>query len=296
MIIFVKNKNMEPISKKVYIKRHYAQSEFMKSMKIDGALFQNTKVELVAPIDSQTKKVKTGFEKWSKEKVAEFEEELSLAPGTLKNPEFWADFKITIPPTGKWIDLGTPEGRLEYMVLCQIKTVAKSLEELPRVASAANMQYSAVFVMRDAEQEATKKVSKAHTKKKAYAIADKMGPEEMANYLIYIGETPQNMSRDVIEGKMYEDLDSNPDRFLSIIEKENFKDVVFINKCLHNNILSQRGQAIYHGGQVMSSNLEAAIEFLNDPTNHAVKLALHADLDSVERKSQEVKLTKPKRQ
>lgn len=274
----------ESINKKIFIKREYPKSEFLKSMKVDGAMFSATKAELVAPLDRQTGKIKTGLESWNKEEIANFEYELQLPPGSLRSEDFWADYKIMIPPTGKWVDLNTPQGRLEYIVLSQIKTVAKNLEELASISTAANMNYGAVFVMRNYEDEAKTKVSKTDVKKKAYKRADEMGPEDMANYLIYIGDTPQNMSRDVIESKMYEDLELNPARFLSIVEKSDFNDVVFVKKCIANNILTERGRVIYHGGQVLASNLEATIEYINEPANQALKLALLSDLDSIEKK------------
>jgi hypothetical protein len=262
----------EAVNKKIFIKREYPKSEFFKSMKVEGAMFSATKAELVAPLDKQTGKVKTGLEDgWTKEEIA----------------NFWADYKIMIPPTGKWIDLNTAKGRLEYMVLSQIKTVAKSLDELAAISTAANMNYGAVFVMRNYEDEAKSKVSKVDVKKKAYKKADAMGPEDMANYLVYLGETPQSMSRDVIESKLYEDLELNPARFLATIEQGAFEKVVFIKKCIFHNILTQRGQVIYHGGQVMASNMEAAIEHIYEPGNQALKLALLADLEAIEKKSSE---------
>jgi hypothetical protein len=278
----------EAVNKKIFIKREYPKSEFFKSMKVEGAMFSATKAELVAPIDGRTGKVRTGLEDgWTKEEITNFEYELQLPEGSLRSADFWADYKIMIPPTGKWIDLNTAKGRLEYMVLSQIKTVAKSLDELAAISTAANMNYGAVFVMRNYEDEAKSKVSKVDVKKKAYKKADAMGPEDMANYLVYLGETPQSMSRDVIESKLYEDLELNPARFLATIEQEAFEKVVFIKKCIFHNILTQRGQVIYHGGQVMASNMEAAIEHIYEPGNQALKLALLADLEAIEKKSSE---------
>lgn len=275
----------EAVNKKIFIKREYPKSEFFKSMKVEGAMFSATKAELVAPIDKQTGKVKTGLEDWTKEEISKFEYELQLPEGSLRSAEFWADYKIMIPPTGKWIDLNTAKGRLEYMVLSQIKTVAKSLDELGAISTAANMNYGAVFVMRNYEDEAKSKVSKVDVKKKAYKKADAMGVEDMANYLVYEGETPQNMSRDIIESKLYEYLELNPERFLATVELPTFKDVVFVKKCIYNNILTQRGQVVYHGGQVMASNLEAAIEHIKE--NQSLHLALLAELEAIENKTAE---------
>ena len=276
----------EAINKKIYIKRVFGESEFLKSNNINNALmFANTRAELVAPIDRTTGKVKTGLEGWSKEELADFEYDLQLNPGDLRSSDFWADFKIVVPPNGKWLDLNTPKGRLEYIVLCQIKTVAKGMEELEKIKTAANLQNSAVFVMRNAEDEAVGKVSKANVKRKAYDRAGKLGPEDMSNFLVYMGQTPQNMSRDIIESKVYEEVDLNPARFLQVLDSPTFKDVVFINKLLFHNILSQRGQAIYHGGQVMTNSLESAIAHINLPANQPLKLALMSDLDVKEGKT-----------
>lgn len=274
----------EAINKKIFIKREYPKSEFFKSMKVEGAMFSATKAELVAPLDRITGKVKTGLEGWTKEEISNFEYELQLPEGSLRSADFWSDYKIMIPPTGKWVDLSTPKGRLEYMVLSQIKTVAKNLDELASISTAANMNYGAVFVMRNYEDEAKTKVSKVSVKKKAYEKAGAMGPEDMANFLVHIGDTPQNMSRDVIESKLYDELELNPARFLATVEQESFNDVVFVKKCIFNNILTQRGQVIYHGGQVLASNLESTIEHINEPTNQALKMALLSDLESIEKK------------
>ena len=270
----------KPIEKKVFIKRKYSDNEYTKGLKLNGAMFNGTKSVLCAPISSKTKIVVTGLENWSKEDIRAFEEELYLPEGSLKSREFWNDFSITIPARGKFLDLSIPADRLEYIVLSNLPNVAHGTTDVQRINHG---KHEAIFVMINSEDEASVKISQREIKKKAYKKFDEMGPEDMKNYLIFIGIHPFNMSDKVICEKAGDEMELNPERFLKTVNNPLFKDVVFIQKCLFHNILTQRGKAIIHGGEVLASTVEGAIAYLNEPSNNSLKLSIVTELEDAER-------------
>ena len=271
----------EITNKKVFIQIHSPESNYLKAIPgIKNNLLLHTKSVLCASIDSKTRKIKTGLESWSKEDIATFEYELGLDIGSLTSKDFWADFSISIPFRGKSLDLSIPVDRLEYMVLCTLPNVAKTSQDLERVKGMRGNDV--IFVMKNSEDEAQIKLSKFDTKIEASEKFSELGSEDYQNILIFMGRNPYNMSPKVLKAAIYEELELNPKRFLEILKHPLFNDTVFIEKCVFNGILSKRGSAIYQDQDILATNIDQTIAFLNQPKNQVLKLALHAALQEKE--------------
>lgn len=272
-------------STKVFIKRIPPTNNFTAASAANGAIFDNLKFTLCLPVDKNTGRIKSPVEGWSKEDIAEFEEECGFTPGYLKSEDFLTGYKIVIPQKGKWLMLDEPRHKLEHMVLCMLPNVAKNSTEVPRISVSSN---EAIFVMTNSQDEARLKNSKTQTKIKAFKKFNEMGPDEMKDVLIFLGKNAYTMSAEVVETMVGEEIELNPARFIQMVESDNFQDAVFVNKCIFHGVLGHKGKGISHGGEIIATNLEGAINFLNEPKHQTLKLAILSELEEKQKVAEAV--------
>ena len=76
-------------------------------------------------------------------------------------------------------------------------------------------------------------------------------------------------------------LEEDPKGFLELIDDPNFKDYVFLRKCLSAGILRQNGPSyVTLGGDVLGNSLEQAVGNLRTPEYNHIKISLLAKLDN----------------
>ncbi len=265
---------------KVFIKRIPPSNNFTTASTANGAIFDQLKFTVCLPVDKLTGRIKNPVDGWTKEEIAGFEEELGVLPGYLKSEDFLYNYKVAVPQKGKWLMMSEPKHQLEYMVLALQANVAKDSTELPSVSKSSN---EAVFLMTNTQDEAKLKNSKSQNKIKAFREFTKMGPEEKRDVLIFLGRNAYTMSQEIIENHVIEELEKDPKKFLDIIESDNFKDVIFVNKCVFHGVLEQKGKAYSHGGAIIATSMETAIHFLNEGTNQTLRLSILNELQQKEK-------------
>lgn len=267
-------------AKKVRITKYFHENAFTRTLNLKS-LYVNSKIRLVAPIDRTTRKFKTGLTELSAKAREEFEKELSLPVGTLDagNKEFWAEFEIVIPTGGKTLDLSLPKDRLEYYVLASRKDVATSTGDLKSKLHGGNEH---VFLMTSEDDEAIAKNTIRSYKSKAFALYNSMGVSEMRDLLLYTGKNAYGLSEDVLREKVGDILELNPKTFLDMLEGENYRDQVLIQKLIYHNILHTKGKAILQDGNHIAIDMDGAITFFNEPANQPIKISLLTALQEKE--------------
>lgn len=233
--------------------------------------------------DKNTGILKTGL---TDEEARELEKKLNYPSGHLSpNSEFWIDYKIAIGTEDKIIDRSTAQGELEYKVLCARKIVAKDQSEL-------RVNPHAEFLMYDQELEADESNRKRKKKIEAIKIFAELSTEEMKDILIAYGKKPDEMSPKVIEDVLGQEVELDPNKFVSIAKDDNFQHKVFINKCINAGILRKRGSMItvvnatdeMDGKDVIGVDIEDAVRFIKDPKNNAFYLSIKKQLqDKIKR-------------
>lgn len=200
------------------------------------------------------------------------------------NEEYWSKYQIRIHKDGLTLDLNNPKSKLDYFVLKANPLVASSL---------ADVAYnpSAMFYLSSEIEEAKTKNSIEKSERTAIKKYGTLSLQDMIDVLrVYSLQEGKGQVRytkstpaDLIESTLYTKVKESPEEFLRIVDDASFKTKVFIDKLVSKRILIKSGSKyIVHGGDSIGATLQDAIDFLEDPHNQDVKVALLSKLNAQE--------------
>jgi len=214
---------------------------------------------------------------------------LNFPDGYLKpQSDFWDSFTIWINDSGELrLDTeGSPEDELKYYFLRNHKDVAQGLKD---------RKPSADYVLLQEETEAKEQNVKARIKRKAMVEFSKLTPSQMRKALRLYGYNSTNVSEEIVENRLFDLVEENPQRFLTIWVNNTNKDIQFlIEEAVAKNILRKNKTMYKYGTDVIGSTLDDAIIYLSNPVNNDVRIAILSQLENKEssfgeQKIQEVK-------
>lgn len=175
-----------------------------------------------------------------------FEKEMDLPEGTLKRnfkPEgmkdFYADWYLEVGNGGLELDDAHPQDALNVAILKQKENVATSLKEIHK--------QGVDYVLTSEDADAKQAIDERTWKVKAFAHLAKMTPEDMRNYLVATGKKVAGLSPDAIESKVGDAAESEPRKFMQLVQDPDLDLLVFVNDLLQYNVLSN------HGAQIVDS-------------------------------------------
>lgn len=208
----------------------------------------------------------------SKAEEAEMEEKLGLDKGTLaKNSDFWTEFYVLVEDKTLEIDTEIPEHELWYKFLKAQKKVAKSKAELKTNASAQFVLFS--------DDEEAKIENKGHKNKaNAYALANEMSPADMRQVLLFYGKGGNSSSDEAVSNAIYQQVESNPVKFLEIIKDPSLKQKAFVLELVRYGVLTKRGTAYLFGEDTLGMDMEQMVEYLGKKDNQAMVKTLKDEL------------------
>lgn len=193
---------------------------------------------------------------FTKEQLKEWEEELGYAEGYLaKHSVFWKEYYVALKANTTF-DTNIPQHRFDLEVIKSSKKVAKNYSEV-------NVNSYAEFVIHDEEQVA--KVTNISRKniKKAYALLDALSIDDMKKVLLQYGIKPFELSNEVVEAKLGDLLESDPNRFVKIASDDKLELKNNILTAVHLGIVDYRGQ-VYSYGTTSFGELEEAVRMLSE--------------------------------
>lgn len=232
---------------------------------------------------SQTGQRQTGL---TPEDEARLERKLKLAAGSLSkyNEDFWSNYKIKIPKEGRIFYMENPKDELDVLILKAHPDIANSAMEVADSPGASHYLSSL-------EKEAEVNNAKDKSEREAIKLYAGLGTDEKIDVLKVYGllggrssiKITKNTSVDLIESSLYEKLKNDPDEFIRIVKDPSFKTRVLIDSLIAKRILIRSGSKyIVHGGDAIGVNLEATIEYLEDPQNQDVLISLKGKLEASE--------------
>lgn len=244
--------------------------------------FTGTGVGFQPQVDSKTRQLKTGL---TEEDERRLEKSLHLSAGTLNkyNKDYWGTVKFFIPKEGKTYFMSNPQDELEYKVLSQWSKVAPS-------ASTVQFNPEADFYISNSLDEAREDNTKAIIEMKAFKKFGTLSTEQMMDVLkVYTqltgkatGKITKATSVDLINATLYKKVKENPKEFLRITDDATFNTRVFIDDMVSNRVLMKSGSKyIVTGGDQIGVDIEATIDYLEDPKNQDVVIALKNKLNSI---------------
>lgn len=188
--------------------------------------------------------------------------------------EFFSKLTIKISEGGKELNLSIPKHLLMYNLAKKIKTVASEKE----VVNPSVHRYYIV----DENAQALKKLSGIQIKTRAYKLFAEMSPNDARDFLVLYGKDSKSVNDDIVQAKLGELIESDAEKFVSLYEDNNKEVKIVLQKLTRMNILRKEGKSYFYGDEgeavFLGATQEMAVEFLKDPENQELYIALISEL------------------
>jgi len=193
---------------------------------------------------------------------------LDLRPSS----EFWDNFVIPMTSKDLYLDTDIPEDELKYLFLKSHKRVQPSLNE---VKPGANY----VLINQDKEAEDSNKFNRI--KVKAVLEFHKLNTEAMRKALrICAHQNADKSSNEVVESKLFEFIEGNPQKFLDKwVNNKSRETEVIIERAVSEGIIRKNKSIYSYGQDVIGNSREDAIAYLDNPKNQDIKKAIMKDIE-----------------
>lgn len=185
---------------------------------------------------------------------------------------FWDTFCIKIQGTKDLVlDTDKPLDELQYIFLKHYKRVADGLNNI-------NPSKDYVLVNKDAEATEINKINKR--RRDAIVAFNKMSIDEMRKCLRLYGLIGSSMSNEVVEAKLFELVEKDPDKFFTKWVNNTKKLIEFsIEEAIGKNIIRRNKNVYKYGTEVIGISMEDTVKYLEDPKNQDLKLAILSELE-----------------
>jgi hypothetical protein len=210
---------------------------------------------------------------------AVMEKELDLPEGELKaSSSFWDRYTIRVGAEPVDLDLSDPHDLLKYIVAMAQSNVANGFDEIDR-------NNKAEYVIYSEEQEAAVRVDSRKALKKAYKISENLDIETKINILAIYGIIANHTDINVIDDRIDDKVEENPEKFLALVNDDNLIERSMIVNALDKGILLIKDGKILHGEMVLGYDKDSATKVLaKDPTLQAIiKAKISGDMDLIKK-------------
>lgn len=186
---------------------------------------------------------------------------------------FWRDFAIIMTEKEKEFNLDNPEHEVAYYLMLAHMRVANSETERHNWPAAD-------YIIYNEESEAKAKNEKFSSKRKAVTYFNELTPDQMRNILkLYPGFiNTESVSMDIVESKLFELVESDPDGFIVRIKDKKLEMKIFLKDLVSNRILRKNKASFYYGDDFLGHDEESAISYLDDLKNQDLKIDLKQQL------------------
>jgi hypothetical protein len=131
------------------------------------------------------------------------------------------------------------------------------------------------FYVYDEVKELKEKVSTGHLKAKAYATIQKLTTEDLICIMGLYNYGTKNLSRDLMEGRLYSEIDSNPAKFLEYADlTPDVKLRSYVNLAIEYSLILYKGGAYYLQDELVGVSIDAVVSKLNEKNMHQQKAIL----------------------
>lgn len=209
----------------------------------------------------------------TEEDARRLEKEMGYEEGHLApTSPFWKTYSIKIGAKDVYLHTEKPEDELAYLFLKNHKRVALGLSNI-------KPQNDYVLVNSEAEAEAKNKINRV--KREAIAEFNKMSLEEMRKCLRIYGNRADNISNELVENKLFELIEKDPNKFFLIwVNNKNKETQYILDTAISKNIIRKSKNIYYYGTDVIGRSNDDAISFLNNKANQEIKLAILNEIDA----------------
>lgn len=185
---------------------------------------------------------------------------------------FWDTFAIKIGKRDLILNTDKAEDELKYQFLLSHKRVAQGL---------AKVNASTDYVLINVESEAVEQNRVNKVKREAFRELDKMSIEDMRKCLRLYGLKSNTMSNELIEAKMTEMIEKDPNKFMLRWVNNKHREINFvIEEAISKNIIRKNRTQYYFGTDLIGNGLDDVVAYLNDKQNQDIKMAIMQEIQS----------------
>jgi hypothetical protein len=161
---------------------------------------------------------------------------------------------------------------LRYLFLKGHKRVADGLSNI-------NPSKDYVLINKDVEAEEANKINKI--KREAYRNFDKMSIEDMRKCLRLYGLRADDMSNELVEAKMSEQVEKDPARYLLKWVNNDEKELMFIiEEAVAKNIIRKNRTQYFYGTDMLGNGIDDVISYLKEKKNQDIKMTILQEIKS----------------
>ena len=136
-----------------------------------------------------------------------------------------------------------------------------------------------IFINKDSEAEESNRLNKI--KRQAIIEFNKMSLDDMRKALRLYGYKGESMSTELVESKLFEIVETDPNRFFSIWVNNKTRNTQFlIEAAIAKNVIRKSRNIYYYGTDIIGNSLEDAIAHLDDKGNQDLKLTILQETES----------------
>jgi hypothetical protein len=207
------------------------------------------------------------------EDAKRLEKALNLGENTLAPySAYWITFVIKVTNKELTLDTSRPWDELQYLFLKNHHRVAYGINDMKPGADY-------MLVNMDSEAQEANKLSKR--KRDAIKEFDKLSLEDMRKCLRLFGFKADTMSNELVEAKLFEQVEINPDKFFTKWVNNKTKGTEFlIESAIAKNVMRKNKNAYMYGTDVIGTSLEDAVSYLDDKKNQDLKLTINQEVES----------------
>lgn len=226
--------------------------------------------DYIAPYWTRSGNKYTGL---TEDEAKRLEKEIGYAEGTLSPySDYWNTFAIKI--TTKEIILHTERAydELQYLFLKGHKRVANGINNVK-----PNNDY--ILINKDSEAEEANRLNKV--KRQAIVEFNKLSLDDMRKALRLYAFKSDSMSNELVESKLFELVEKDPNKFFLIWVNNKSKNTQFIiESAVAKNVIRKSRNIFYYGTDIIGNSMEDAIAYLDDKKNQDLKMVIMQEIES----------------
>ncbi len=185
--------------------------------------------------------------------------------------EYWNTFYVRTAGKDVVLNLEDPMDELKYLFLKNHKRVKNSMFEHKATAN---------FVLMNQEEESKKMNLYNRVKRRASREFDKMSAEEMRKALRLYGKSAENVGADIVENRLYELIEGDPQGFLDKWVDNNTRETQYIiERAVSMNIIRKNKTTYNYGTDIIGHGLLDAVNYLDDPKNQDIKVTIMKSIE-----------------
>lgn len=186
--------------------------------------------------------------------------------------EFWNTFAVKLGAKGLSLYTENPMDELQYLFLKGHKRVANGLSNV-------KPGHNYILVNKDFEAEEQNKINKV--KREAVIAFGKLSLEDMRKCLRLYGEKSDTYSNELVESRLFNSVEKDPEKFLRTWVNNKTKDTQYIiETAVSKNIIRKSRTNYMYGTDLIGNSLEDAIAYLDDKKNQDIRLTIMSEIES----------------